>query len=322
VLVSGGLDGMLAAWLAARQGLRLEGVHFRTGFNLEARAECVAQARCGVNVEVVDVTTEYFREVIVRDQPGLGFRGCRSCHGFMVRRAADIARERGIEWLVTGDVVGQRAHGLRRDDLIALDERSGLAGRVLRPLSARLLPPTAAESEGAVDRDELCSLHGRSRREQIAMARLFGIEEYPVPAGACCRLEERSFASRVRDVVAHPPPDSRLAEELEILGFPRQYRVSWRAKVVFGRDEPECRELERKARDRVTIKVEDGHGSLGVVSGSIEEPRDRSRIASLAARHSRSREFREVRVAIEGLGEKRTVEVRPATADEAKAFRI
>jgi len=313
---------MLAARLLKQQGVRLEGLFFRTGFNLEARSACVAEERFGVESETVDVTTEYFSKVVVGARSAPGFRGCRGCREFMLRRAAAIARERGVGLLVTGDVVGQRSHGLARSDLVALDERCGLVGRVLRPLSAQLLPVTEAESEGGVDREKLCGLHGRSRRAQIAMARRFGIEGYPVPAGSCCRLEDPRFTSRVHDLVAHPPADSELAGELAILAFPRQYRVSWRAKVVFGRDEPECEELARRARGRVTFKVSDGHGSLGVVSGSIADDGDRTRIAALAARHSRSRDSEQVGVTVEGLGEKQIVRVRPATSDEANACRI
>lgn len=322
VMVSGGLDGMLATRLVTGQGMRLEGVHFQTGFNLAARTECVAQARCGIGVDVVDVTTEYFCEIVAKGHGNPAFRDCRGCREFMLRRAAEIARARGIEWLVTGDVVGQRTHGLARRDLIALDKAADLAGRVLRPLSARLLPVTIAESEGRVDRGRFYGLHGRSRRTQIALAQRFGITEYPVPSGTCCRFEDPRFAARLRDVVAHPPSVSDLAGDLAFLEFPRQFRISWQAKIVLGRRDTECRELAQRARGRPTVQVADGRGSLGIVLGSIDDVRDQARAAALAARYSPSRDSPSVDVVIEGLGDRQHVSVRPATSDEVDAWRI
>jgi tRNA-specific 2-thiouridylase len=322
VLVSGGLDGILATRLVSGQGLRLEGVHFKTGFNLEARSKSVARAGCGVGVDVVDVTTEYFREIVLEGHGNPGFRDCRGCRRFMLRRAAAIARERGIEWLVTGDVVGQRTHGLARSDLMTLDEQAGLVGRVLRPLSARLLPVTCAESEGPVDRNRLHGLHGRSRRAQIAMARRWGIDEYPVPSGTCCRLEDPRFAPRLCDVVAHPPSEAELAGDLALLEFPRHFRLSWRAKVVLGRNERECRLLAQRACGRVTVQVADKRGSLGLVSGSIDDVYDQERAAALAARYSQSRDLPSVDVTIEAPDNPLNVSVRPATADQVDAWRI
>ena len=56
--------------------------------------------------------------------------------------------------------------------------RAGVGGRVVRPLSPKLLPPTIPEQEGLISRDDLLDIQGRSRKRQMALAR--GTKMFPV----------------------------------------------------------------------------------------------------------------------------------------------
>jgi hypothetical protein len=99
--------------------------------------------------------------------------------------------------------------------IVAAD--SGQPRLVLRPLSARLLPPTEAEEIGWVVRDRLLVLSGRSRRAQMALAEKFGLP-IPTPAGGCL-LTDPGFSRRFKWLLAQPQgrgdpawPPARLAE--------------------------------------------------------------------------------------------------------------
>ena len=74
-----------------------------------------------------------------------------------------------------------------------IEKEAGLEGLILRPLSAKLLPPSIPEREGWVDRETLLSIQGRSRKPQIQLAAIFGIQDYPCPAGGCL-LTDPGFA--------------------------------------------------------------------------------------------------------------------------------
>jgi len=110
----------------------------------------------------------------------------------------------GFDFVATGEVVGQRPMSQTRQSLETIDRQSGLAGKILRPLSAKLLPPTEAEIKGLVDRDKLYDLSGRSRKGQLALAKIFGIENIPQPGGGCI-LTDPEYARRLKELMANHP---------------------------------------------------------------------------------------------------------------------
>jgi hypothetical protein len=126
-----------------------------------------------------------------------------------------------------------------------IERESGLNGRLLRPLSARLLEPTIPEREGMIDREKLLALHGRSRRGQMALAKRYGINDYPCPAGGC-RLTDPNFARRMRDLVRYKE-DFDL-NNVNLLKVGRHFRLSPKAKAVVGRNEEENRRILALAR--------------------------------------------------------------------------
>jgi len=99
----------------------------------------------------------------------------------MVKTAGEIMAREEFDFIATGEVLGQRPMSQHRQSLAIIDRQSGLAGKIIRPLSAKLLAPTEAEINGRVDRDGLYDLSGRSRRGQLALAAKFGIKNIPQP---------------------------------------------------------------------------------------------------------------------------------------------
>jgi tRNA-specific 2-thiouridylase len=318
-LLSGGLDSGVAAAMLVRLGLRVESVHFRTGFGRQAYESSIE----GSADHVLDISEEFFRQVLLEPRFGYGsaMNPCIDCRIFMLRRASMLARELKIDLLFTGEVVGQRSMGQSRAALERTEREAGVEGRLLRPLCAALMPPTIAERQGLVDRAALGSIHGSSRKMQFALARRLGLEHYPTPAAGCCRLADRSFASRLRDELAHRKSGIIPQEDLALLERGRHFRLSWDLKVVLGRDLEESNWLAERAQGRWSLQVADGRGSFGILVGS-GDARSRQAAAALAARYSRHRGSGLVEVLLRREGDDQRLEVPPATAEQVDSWRI
>src|SRR5512135_3010391 len=186
-LVSGGLDSTLALAMVKRQGIEVKAVNFYTGFCITEtqrrkggrpdgtipRNEALrAAADLEVDVEYVDLSGSGYLDVIVNPRWGYGANAnpCVDCRIFMMRAAREIMEREGAAFVFTGEVLGQRPKSQRRDTLRTVERESGLDGRLLRPLSAKLLAPTVPEREGLVDRERLEAISGRSRHRQMALA--------------------------------------------------------------------------------------------------------------------------------------------------------
>jgi tRNA-specific 2-thiouridylase len=318
-LVSGGLDSLLAREVASRSGARVRSVHFDTGFVHAARQEQVERLRerCGSDAVVtVDVAREFFREVLLRPRHGYGsaMNPCLDCRAFLLRRARQLAREAGIRWLVTGEVVGQRGFDQSRRALDLTAGEAGVADCVVRPLSSGLLPRDPG-------RPELCDpplrLHGRSRRGQLDLARRLGLVAPPTPSGGCCRLADPSFARRLRDLLAHREPADIGPAQLGRLERGRHFRLAWNLKVVVGRDEAECRWLAQDAGGDLLARATDGRGALGLVEGTPDAAQA-GFVASLIARYAGRREPIEAEIELV-RGAERTVRCATPASDETLA---
>ena len=116
-----------------------------------------------------------------------------------------------------------------------IERESNLKGRVLRPLSAKLLEPTIMEKEGKVDRNSLMDVQGRSRKSQLELARKYKIEEFPTPAGGCL-LTDENFALKVKDSFKHGEDSLR---HISLIKIGRHFRLPSGSKVIAGRDQKE-----------------------------------------------------------------------------------
>lgn len=271
VLYSGGLDSILAYRVLSEMGLRLLAVKFHSFFfPLKAGPEeyVKRQKGCfGVEVELHEVTQDYLP--VVRS-PRFGYgrwmNPCLDCKLFMYRRAAGIMEREGAQFIATGEVVGQRPMSQHKGELRMLEKQAGLVGRVLRPLSAQLLPETEVEKSGLVDRSVLLSISGRTRREQIRLARQKGITDYPTPAGGC-HLTDEAFARRLKDMFVHGGDRA-----LSFLRVGRHFRLSDSCRLVAGRNESENTFLEERAGQADALLVPVSHmGPSALVHGNCTD---------------------------------------------------
>jgi len=307
LLFGGGLDGRLAREVLTRQGAEVEAVHFDTGYVHTVRRRVVAED----GVEHVDVAREYLREVVLapRHGYGAGLNACLDCRAFLLRRAAEIARARGIETVATAEVVGQRAFDQSRSALETSERDAGLAGRVVRPLSA---------GPGATDGPRL---HGSGRGAQRDLARRLGIDPGAPPGGGCCLLVDRAFARRLRDLVEHRDPATIERADLELLRVGRHYRLDWAGRLVVARDEAECRWLESRAGDAWVCRAADRPGALGLLDADPDGERG-ARAAAIVARHGPAEPGAVVPVVMSRGAAVRRVDGRAASDSDLRAWRV
>jgi hypothetical protein len=232
-LMSGGLDSQLAIKVLERAGAEVEAVCFTTVFFDCAQAEKTAEA-LGVKLHKIDFTDELLRLI---ENPPHGFGGamnpCIDCHATMIKKAGELMERLGFDFVATGEVQGQRPMSQNKQALGVVEKSSGLRGRLIRPLSAKLLEPTIPEIEGKIDREKLLDLSGRGRERQIALALEFGIKEYPSPAGGC-KLTEEGFGRKLKDLLDNEGLGNR--ELVEMLLIARRFRLPMKSGVILGRD--------------------------------------------------------------------------------------
>jgi tRNA-uridine 2-sulfurtransferase len=324
VMFSGGLDSVCATHLLMSQGLSVKAVYFSlpfyTGLGLEYRQVRKAAEKLGVSLEIVEEGEE-FLSVVKHPEFGFGKNAnpCVDCRIHRLGKAKKIMEAEGAAFIATGEVVGQRPMSQRMDCLHKIANHAGLKGIILRPLSAKLLPPTMAETSGMVDRQNLLGISGRSRKEQLAYARKYGLV-HGAPAGGCSLTNEKT-AARFMDLSRHAP-DFAL-EDFKLLAWGRHFRISPSCKLVVGRDDGENHVLQKIAsvEDHVLRLPGDIPGPLGIVRGSDVV----SMIPAAAALFGRYTRFKEDgRCVVDVLqGEKKeSVEVKPATDEQCAACRL
>ena len=167
-LLSGGLDSSLATKMVLDQGIEVVALKFTSPFcNCDSGGTChAAKIAHELGIEMINVAKgEEYLEVVKNPKHGRGseMNPCIDCRIYMLRKAKVIADQIDAQFLFTGEVLGQRPMSQHRKALELIDRATGLQGKLLRPLSAKLFPPTEAEKMGWVDREKLLAISGRSR---------------------------------------------------------------------------------------------------------------------------------------------------------------
>jgi tRNA U34 2-thiouridine synthase MnmA/TrmU len=331
-LISGGLDSLLAAKLVLEQGLHVEGINFYTGFCVEGHTHAIRrehQARpkrnnalwvaeqLGIKLHIVDVIEEY-KDIVINPKHGYGanLNPCLDCKGFMVRKAREWMEAHGFDFIVTGEVLGQRPMSQRRDTMPVVARESGANDRLLRPLCARLLPPTLPEREGWIDRERLKDFSGRSRKPQMALAARYGFTDYAQPAGGCCFLTNEQYSHKLADMWHSRGNKDYELDDIMLLKVGRHLRPRPHFKLIVGRDEGENNYLNGYRRRYVHLHAVSHLGPLVLLDGEAGDA-DLELAARLTARFGKGRDAHEVEVAVTDVaGNTRHFKVAPLPADE------
>ena len=318
VLLSGGLDSILAARLLLEQGIEVVGISFVSSFFDAEKARKSAQ-EMDIELVAIDISEDILRLI---EAPKYGFgknmNPCIDCHALMIRRAAERMEELGASFIATGEVVGQRPKSQMRYGLEAVEREANVKGYLLRPLSAKLLQPTVPEKEGWVDREKLLGLHGRTRKPQLDLAERFGVRQYESPAGGCL-LTDENFARAMRDLKDH---EGLSDPGVRLLSTGRQFRLSERAKLAVGRNHAENEKLfSLDMPGALYVKAVACRGPVGVITGApLAE--DEQLAGAVVARYADTGEAESITVEIRSDVGSRTIEVAPLTPREVRGLAV
>lgn len=255
ILLSGGLDSTVAAELMSREGLELFAVNFKTPFCLcdrrSSNVGCASNARrvaddLGIELKIINASKD-FLEVLTNPKHGYGanMNPCIDCRILFFEKSRQLMEEIGASFIITGEVLGQRPMSQFRRQMDLIEKEAGLEGLVVRPLSAKLLPPSTPEKMGWVSRERMLDIAGRSRKPQIALAKELGINDYPCAAGGCL-LTEPEYARKIRDLIENDELDMA---NINLLRIGRHFRLCEDVKLIVGRNENENEILATLAKD-------------------------------------------------------------------------
>ena len=316
-LFSGGLDSILAALLVQKQNIDVTGLAFTTPFFGASKARA-ASDQISLPLIVEDITAEHLQMLKApRYGYGKNMNPCIDCHTLMLTIAGRKMKETGADFLVTGEVLGQRPMSQTKQSLYVVAKNSGYADYILRPLSARLLDPTMPEREGKIDRAQLMAISGRGRKEQMRLAETFGVTHYPPPAGGCL-LTDPIFSQRLRDLMDHQ--EDRNIRDYELLKYGRHFRYRDTCKIIVGRTHSDNEYLRKlSTEDDLVCHMADFPGPLVLAPCGSESLITAA--ASLCVRYSDAPSDAEADVVCRRHNQSDILKVKAASKDDPE-FRI
>ncbi|MCS7097341.1 MAG: 7-cyano-7-deazaguanine synthase [Candidatus Methanomethylicia archaeon] len=321
VLLSGGLDSILATKIVLDQGIEVEAVHFVTPFyNCDYNSIIKFSEELGIKIHIINLGQE-FLDIVMNPKHGYGsqMNPCIDCRILMFKKAWDLANKINANFLVTGEVLNERPFSQRFEIMMLIERETGLEGKILRPLSAKLLPPTESEKKGWINREKLFAIKGRRRIPQIKLAEKLGIKDYPSPSGGCL-LVDPSFTRRLRDHLKH---EGKITlKDAFLLTIGRHFRVN-SVKIVVGRNKEENEELLSIARDYKIqyLMVKDYKGPITLIIGKIF-PEIIEIAAAITVRYSDAPKNTPVNVIYKSLDEEMEIVTVAMKDEDIKRFMI
>ena len=271
-LLSGGLDSQLAVKMMQKQGFEVSAVAIKTpfcdfdcgrgcGFEIRERADTL-----GVDLKTVYLGDEYI-EMLKNPKHGFGsgMNPCIDCRTMMFKAAKQHMEDIGAEFIISGEVLGQRPMSQHGPALRTIEKESDLKGKIVRPLSAGLLAKTEPEENGLIKRENLGMISGRSRKGQLALAKEYGIED-PPNAGGGCLLTDPAFSLRAKDLFSHT--ETPTTNDIDLLKIGRHFRLDQSTKLVVGRNHNENEMIKSLALPGdILFEARDHVGPVSILRG-------------------------------------------------------
>ena len=319
-LCSGGLDSTLAGLVLREQGIDVEWITFETPFFTAAKAR-KASKKTGIPLTVKPIYPVYI-EMLKNPPAGYGkqMNPCMDCHALMFKLAGEMMNEKNFDFLFSGEVLGQRPMSQTKSSLHYVEKHSGFKGYILRPLSAKRLPETIPEKEGLVDRERLLDFAGRGRKPQIALAKEFGLTDYPAPAGGCM-LTDVGYSRRLKDLFDHQSECTE--EELHLLKYGRHFRLAPDAKLIVGRTQKDNERILKyhNPQTDTVIDVKDHPSPIGLVPRG--GPKDVIYLASsICVGYSKASNLTPIDVVVKTPQGRETIQVIGIPTDDFKKLLI
>jgi len=337
LMFSGGLDSILSTKILVDEGFEVIALHFYNGYNgsVEALLDRGPKAgwtapdgvremaeRLGATLMPVDISEE-FTDILLHPKHGYGSQAnpCIDCRIFLLKKATEIMESEGAILIATGEVMGQRPMSQHKSAMRQVEKNSGLTGRLLRPLCAKLLPPTIAEEEGIVNRDHLFGISGRSRHPQMELAKKFGIDDFPSPAGGCA-LTTIQYGAKFKDMLKHSGGEDIPKRELDTLLTGRHLRLESGIKLVIGRNEIENEYLVALlGTDFRRFRAKDFTGPILYSFGELTD-KDKLELGAITARYGKGLHEEEIVIASEWDDESEEFMVKPATPEHTSSLHV
>jgi tRNA-specific 2-thiouridylase len=278
-LFSGGLDSCLAIKIIQEMEIEVEAININTGFesNFEKEEYLKKTAKdLRVKFTSIDSREQFLDEILFTPKYGYGknFNPCIDCHANMINVAYKYMKEVGAKFIISGEVLGQRPMSQKLDGLHKIEKLVKEPEIVVRPLSAKLLPPTLPEIKGWIDRKKMYDISGRERKVQMQLAKKFGLKNYESPAGGCL-LTDRNFSNRLKDFIKTRNLE---VNDIDILKVGRHLVVN-NKKVIISRNKDENPILKAYNRDKFLKMFPIGiPGPVGLIESDSDE--DTKKLAS------------------------------------------
>lgn len=319
-LLSGGLDSQLAICVLLEQGIHVEAITYRSPFFGTTKGEQAAKA-LGVKHHIIDFTEDILEQV-QNPAHGLGkaMNPCIDCHTHMIMRAGELLEKWGFDFIATGEVMGQRPMSQNKQSLDVVAKGSHYEDLIVRPLCAAHLPPTKPIREGWVDLDKLPAFSGRNRTPQMELAKQFGLQDYPAPAGGCL-LTEKRFGKKLKDLLDHEGLEKDRTN-VWLLKTGRHFRLDDNIKIIVGTNEADNVMLEEKAHaDDLILTCPDVPSPTVIAPPAISEDQLKT-AAAICARYAKVPADEPAEVQITKDSESRTISVLPMKPEDVDQFRV
>lgn len=325
-MISSGLDSLLAARIMHEQGIDVLGLHCM--FRLDPTAPEDIRSRiqslfepAGIPVRVDDITAPFFQMVLHPPHGyGKGINPCIDCKIFMFRHAKSVMAETGAQFLITGEVVAQRPMSQHKPTLFHIEKEAGLRRLIVRPLSARILPPTIPEENGWIDRDRLYGISGRNRREQMALADSLNIQTYEQPAGGCI-LTDPAYAKRAKVLMQHRGKSALTPEDFNLLRLGRHFWTDTGLHVIVGRHESDNLYMESFRNGRWAFEPAEVTGPLVLAEG-VRNESDIRLAAGITARYCGKNKGDSFRIQYRSPDQSGICEAEPIPDEEIRDWQV
>lgn len=326
-LYSGGLDSTLAILVMQKQGVEVTAITFMNHFgcDISDKSSCsrdpfAASIKFGFKVKLSHLSDK-FLEIVKNPKYGHGknMNPCLDCRVLMLKEAKVFMEMINADFLITGEVVGQRPMSQRRDCFPMIDKAADVKGLVVRPLCGKILPSTIAENSGLIKKELMYDFNGRNRKPQMALANELGLTEYPAPAGGCL-LTDPNYSYKLKDLLEHnKDPEYK---DINFLKLGRQFRFSDDCKIFVGRHKEENETIMAFADPSDCMMRVEGFGSPTVVLLGNVTDKATQLAASICARYSDAKKLPEVQVTVTNGNKNYYINVKPVDDMILDEYRI
>lgn len=266
-LFSGGLDSILAVKHMQKLGYEVLPIFFQTPFFKAESAKKAAEEN-GIELQIVDITDEHL-EMMKNPRYGFGknMNPCIDCHGLMFKKAGQMMKKYGVDFLISGEVLGQRPMSQRNDAMNSVAKLSEVKDLLIRPLCQKLIRDTIPINEGWVNKEEMLDIQGRGRYRQIALAKEYGVDKYQNSGGGCL-LTDVGFSRRLNDLFTH---NIYNPQDIELLRLGRHFRLDENTRFIIGRNNNDNELIDKNTGSNLVFQTKDIPGPLGLLL-TTEEP--------------------------------------------------